>query len=233
MAEDIDFKYPMKRACTAEIGRFCGGVEHGHARVIRCLQDHVDEPDMASECKEEITRDQIRSNHDYRCAPAAARAPAPAPCRPAGPARAHAARPRAARQAGAPVGAQAELPPERGVRGGHRRAVHRGVQPLPGPGVRWARAALPNREAGRHHVQDLPGAQRPALGTSAARLPSARGAVRLGASVPPKRAPFSGTRRAESTGSVPAILSDRGAGPAGARSPGPARASAPRGHRDM
>lgn len=91
MAEDIDFKYPMKRACTAEIGRFCGGVEHGHARVIRCLQDHVDEPDMASECKEEITRDQIRSNHDYRCAPAAPRAPAPAPSRPAGPAREHAA----------------------------------------------------------------------------------------------------------------------------------------------
>ena len=68
MAEDIDFKYPMKRACTAEIGRFCSGLEHGHARVIRCLQDHVEEPDMASECKEEITRDQIRSNHDYRCA---------------------------------------------------------------------------------------------------------------------------------------------------------------------
>ncbi|KAK9838535.1 hypothetical protein WJX81_005974 [Elliptochloris bilobata] len=66
MAEDIDFKYPMKRACTAEIGRFCSGIEHGHARVIRCLQDHVEEPDMASECKEEITRDQIRSNHDYR-----------------------------------------------------------------------------------------------------------------------------------------------------------------------
>ena len=68
MAEDIDFKYPMKRACTAEIGRFCSDKEHGHARVIRCLQDHVEEPDMASECKEEITRDQIRSNHDYRCA---------------------------------------------------------------------------------------------------------------------------------------------------------------------
>ena len=33
MAEDIDFKYPMKRACTAEIQAFCPGVEHGHARV--------------------------------------------------------------------------------------------------------------------------------------------------------------------------------------------------------
>jgi hypothetical protein len=33
MAEDIDFKYPMKRACTAEIQGFCAGVQHGHARV--------------------------------------------------------------------------------------------------------------------------------------------------------------------------------------------------------
>ena len=38
MAEDIDFKYPMKRACTAEIQAFCSGVQHGQARVIRCLQ---------------------------------------------------------------------------------------------------------------------------------------------------------------------------------------------------
>ena len=157
MAEDIDFKYPMKRACTAEIGRFCGGLAHGHARDIRCLQDHVDEPDMASECKEEITRDQIRSNHDYRCA-RRGRAPGPgappssgasARARRVGPARraparetSHgracapcpaAARARSARRAAAcstasgAAGAQAELPPERGVRGGHRRAVHRGV----------------------------------------------------------------------------------------------------------
>ena len=38
MAEDIDFKYPMKRACTAEIGKFCAKIEHGHANIIRCLQ---------------------------------------------------------------------------------------------------------------------------------------------------------------------------------------------------
>ena len=33
MAEDIDFKYPMKRSCTAEIQAFCPRIEHGHARV--------------------------------------------------------------------------------------------------------------------------------------------------------------------------------------------------------
>jgi Cysteine rich repeat len=38
MAEDIDFKYPMKKACAWEMGRFCKGVPHGHARVMRCLQ---------------------------------------------------------------------------------------------------------------------------------------------------------------------------------------------------
>ena len=38
MAEDIDFKYPMKRACSAEIQKLCVGIPHGHARVIRCLQ---------------------------------------------------------------------------------------------------------------------------------------------------------------------------------------------------
>lgn len=38
MAEDIDFKYPMKRSCTSEIKEFCSGIEHGSARIIRCLQ---------------------------------------------------------------------------------------------------------------------------------------------------------------------------------------------------
>lgn len=35
MAEDIDFKYPMKRACAWEINSFCKDVPHGHARVVR------------------------------------------------------------------------------------------------------------------------------------------------------------------------------------------------------
>ena len=41
MAEDIDFKYPMKRSCTSEIKQFCPGIEHGSARIIRCLQVEV------------------------------------------------------------------------------------------------------------------------------------------------------------------------------------------------
>ncbi|KAK9797745.1 hypothetical protein WJX73_005342 [Symbiochloris irregularis] len=66
MAEDIDFKYPMKRACTSEIQKFCAGMEHGHARIIRCLQDNLEDESFSGECREEVTRDQIRSNQDYR-----------------------------------------------------------------------------------------------------------------------------------------------------------------------
>ena len=67
MAEDIDFKYPVKRSCTAEITKFCPNLPHGHANVIRCLQDNLDSEDMSAECREEVTRDQIRSSQDYRC----------------------------------------------------------------------------------------------------------------------------------------------------------------------
>lgn len=53
MAEDIDFKYPMKKACAYEIATFCKDVPHGHARVIRCLETKIDEEDMSKECKDE------------------------------------------------------------------------------------------------------------------------------------------------------------------------------------
>ena len=35
MAEDIDFKFPLKRACTYEMQAYCADVQHGHANVIR------------------------------------------------------------------------------------------------------------------------------------------------------------------------------------------------------
>ena len=66
MAEDIDFKYPMKRACSNELTQLCPGIPHGSARLIRCLQEHQDDDAMSSECKEEVTSDMIRSNQDYR-----------------------------------------------------------------------------------------------------------------------------------------------------------------------
>jgi hypothetical protein len=35
-SENIDFQYPMKKACAKEIELFCPKVPHGNARVIRC-----------------------------------------------------------------------------------------------------------------------------------------------------------------------------------------------------
>jgi hypothetical protein len=37
-SENIDFQYPMKKACSKEIDRFCKDVPHGNARVIRWVE---------------------------------------------------------------------------------------------------------------------------------------------------------------------------------------------------
>lgn len=66
MAEDIDFQYPTRKACAWEISHFCKGVPHGHARIIRCLQNALGEQDMSHECKAEVVRDQNRMAQDYR-----------------------------------------------------------------------------------------------------------------------------------------------------------------------
>lgn len=49
MAEDIDFKYPLKRACSLEIQTFCAGVQHGHANVIRLALYSVEMDVQASQ----------------------------------------------------------------------------------------------------------------------------------------------------------------------------------------
>lgn len=66
MAEDIDFKYPMRKACSREMALLCKDVPHGHAKVIRCLEQHLESSDMSRECKEEVTRDMNRMAQDYR-----------------------------------------------------------------------------------------------------------------------------------------------------------------------
>ena len=45
-SENIDFQYPMKKACEKEVQVFCKDVPHGNARVIRCLQDNKDNKDF-------------------------------------------------------------------------------------------------------------------------------------------------------------------------------------------
>ncbi|KAL0026108.1 hypothetical protein WJX79_000228 [Trebouxia sp. C0005] len=67
MAEDIDYKFPLKRACTFEIQTYCADVEHGHANVIRCLHNNTEALDMSTECKEAIQGDQARADVDELC----------------------------------------------------------------------------------------------------------------------------------------------------------------------
>lgn len=66
LAEDIDFQFPMQQACAREIKSMCSKVKHGHARVIRCLQNQVDSDEMSSECWEEVRRNMHHMAQDYR-----------------------------------------------------------------------------------------------------------------------------------------------------------------------
>lgn len=68
MAESIDFQYPMKKSCGEAIKLFCKDVPHGHARVMRCLQEHLDDAKMPPPCKAEVGNSTARSAQDYRCA---------------------------------------------------------------------------------------------------------------------------------------------------------------------
>ena len=67
MAESIDFQFPMKKACGSAIQKFCSDVPHNHARVIRCLQDKLDDAGMPAECKKEVEGHAERASQDYRC----------------------------------------------------------------------------------------------------------------------------------------------------------------------
>ena len=57
LAEDIDFKYPMKKACKSEMELFCKNIEHGHARVISCLQEkQVGHPEPCAEMQRSVIK---------------------------------------------------------------------------------------------------------------------------------------------------------------------------------
>eukprot|EP00798_Chlamydomonas_sp_ICE-L_P015369 gene15369-21453_t len=66
MAEDIDFKYPMKKACGWELKNFCKDIPHGRARITRCLEEHMDDVDMSKECKTEVVKDMNHMAQDHR-----------------------------------------------------------------------------------------------------------------------------------------------------------------------
>ena len=58
--EDIDFKYPLQQACVTEVALLCRDVAHGHARVVRCLEGHLESDRMSQECREAVEKDEVR-----------------------------------------------------------------------------------------------------------------------------------------------------------------------------
>ena len=65
-SENIDFQYPMKRACTKEIAAFCPKVPGGNARVIRCLQDSKSKKGFGRGCLREVLAYEQQAGTDYR-----------------------------------------------------------------------------------------------------------------------------------------------------------------------
>eukprot|EP00735_Rhodelphis_limneticus_P009233 TRINITY_DN2626_c0_g1::TRINITY_DN2626_c0_g1_i1::g.25922::m.25922 TRINITY_DN2626_c0_g1::TRINITY_DN2626_c0_g1_i1::g.25922 ORF type:complete len:1031 (+),score=379.43,sp/Q92896/GSLG1_HUMAN/24.97/8e-63,sp/Q92896/GSLG1_HUMAN/22.61/2e-58,sp/Q92896/GSLG1_HUMAN/26.18/7e-54,sp/Q92896/GSLG1_HUMAN/25.39/4e-19,Cys_rich_FGFR/PF00839.12/47,Cys_rich_FGFR/PF00839.12/1.7e-08,Cys_rich_FGFR/PF00839.12/2.1e-11,Cys_rich_FGFR/PF00839.12/2.3e-12,Cys_rich_FGFR/PF00839.12/1.8e-12,Cys_rich_FGFR/PF00839.12/0.011,Cys_rich_ len=53
-AEDIRLKYQLNQACLADQKTFCGGVEPGNARMLSCLQSHMEDVTFSSQCRERL-----------------------------------------------------------------------------------------------------------------------------------------------------------------------------------
>ena len=61
MAKNIDFQFPMKQACSADIGRYCKDVQHGHAKIIRCLEENMEQPAFNATCKAQVEKHAIEA----------------------------------------------------------------------------------------------------------------------------------------------------------------------------
>eukprot|EP00798_Chlamydomonas_sp_ICE-L_P014060 gene14060-20001_t len=64
-SHNIDFQYPMKKACEREIDDFCAAVPHGDATVIRCLQDNQFVKDFSKACKEQVRQYEMGTNQPH------------------------------------------------------------------------------------------------------------------------------------------------------------------------
>lgn len=55
-------------ACRAEIQVICTSkdVRKGHARVMRCLQTHLESAAMGEQCRKEVQTQTARAATDYR-----------------------------------------------------------------------------------------------------------------------------------------------------------------------
>jgi hypothetical protein len=55
--------------CKAERERFCKSVPPGRARVLMCLQDHLQDAAMSAECRSQVEKQEARSVQDVRAMP--------------------------------------------------------------------------------------------------------------------------------------------------------------------
>ncbi len=66
--------------CKAEarfcLQAFCKDVQHGHAKIIRCLEENLEQPTFNATCKAEIQKHAANAATDYRCALIGGRHPA-------------------------------------------------------------------------------------------------------------------------------------------------------------
>ena len=46
---------------------FCKDVQHGHAKIIRCLEENLEQPTFNATCKAEIQKHAANAATDYRC----------------------------------------------------------------------------------------------------------------------------------------------------------------------
>ncbi|KAK3258900.1 hypothetical protein CYMTET_32077 [Cymbomonas tetramitiformis] len=65
-SEDVRFNLRLSSSCAVEKTKFCEGVPVGRARTISCLQNHLTEPEMGSECKKELQSNMLRRARDWR-----------------------------------------------------------------------------------------------------------------------------------------------------------------------
>jgi golgi apparatus protein 1 len=66
LAEDIDFQYPLRAACAEELTTICKHAKKGRGRLVRCLQEKVDDTQMGTECAAEVRKNMRHMATDYR-----------------------------------------------------------------------------------------------------------------------------------------------------------------------
>jgi len=66
---NFKFKPRMARLCAVEKDKFCSKVPETGNEVAKCLQDHLQDPEMSTRCRQIVERDEVKSSGDIRLNP--------------------------------------------------------------------------------------------------------------------------------------------------------------------